>query len=167
MIAEWENDASDDAPGTVGTALYTASWVAPKADCHTQQYFHYMGHKGELRADQAHRGYTGSTDAAGYATLNPLYMKYTPNANGYFAGQNGYGYRSIEAFVDAAHAINTGAASVASLSAEGVLATIDHALFVTAMLEAGRLALDNGGRRVSISYGDVSHPRRPTGLALV
>lgn len=30
--------------------------------------------QGELRVDQAHRGYTTSTDAAGFATLNPLYM---------------------------------------------------------------------------------------------
>jgi hypothetical protein len=58
--------------------MYTASWIAPKADCHTQQYFHYMGQKGEIRADQAHRGYTMSTDEAGFAQLNPLYMKYTP-----------------------------------------------------------------------------------------
>ncbi|GHP03015.1 hypothetical protein PPROV_000177000 [Pycnococcus provasolii] len=166
VISEWENDASVDAPGAVGTALYTASWVAPKADCHTQQYFHYMGFKGEIRADQAHRGYTGSTDENGFAALNPLYMKYTPNANGYFAGQNGYGYRSIEVFVDAAHAINTGATTVANVCAEGVLATIDSALYVTALLEAGRLSLDNEGCRVAIAYDDGSHPRRPTALKL-
>jgi hypothetical protein len=34
-----------------------------------------MGHAGELHADQAHRGYSGATDAAGYAALNPLYMR--------------------------------------------------------------------------------------------
>ena len=38
LMVHWRN--SD---GSVGTALYTASWIAPKADCHTQQYFHYMG----------------------------------------------------------------------------------------------------------------------------
>ena len=125
-----------------------------------------MGFKGEIRADQAHRGYTGSTDENGFAALNPLYMKYTPNANGYFAGQNGYGYRSIEVFVDAAHAINTGATTVANVCAEGVLATIDSALYVTALLEAGRLSLDNEGCRVAIAYDDGSHPRRPTALKL-
>ena len=41
--------------GSAGTATYTSSWIAPKADCHTQQYFHYMGQKGEIRADQAGR----------------------------------------------------------------------------------------------------------------
>ena len=32
-------------------------------------------------------------------------MKYAPDADGYFAGQSGYGYRSIEDFVNAALAI--------------------------------------------------------------
>lgn len=31
--------------------------------------------QGELRADQSHRGFNGCTDAKGFATLNPLYMK--------------------------------------------------------------------------------------------
>lgn len=81
-IVKTEAASRDEFGGVVlypqGTALYTASWIAPKADCHTQQYFHYMGQKGEIRADQAHRGYTMSTDEAGFAQLNPLYMKYTP-----------------------------------------------------------------------------------------
>ena len=46
-----------------------------QGDCHTQQHFHYMGSSGELRVDQAHRGYSGSTDEAGFAALNPLYMR--------------------------------------------------------------------------------------------
>jgi hypothetical protein len=33
-----------------------------------------MGHDGEIRADQGHRGYTTSTDADGFSQLNPLYM---------------------------------------------------------------------------------------------
>ena len=72
LTAQWRNDN-----GSVGVATYVASWIAPKADCHTQQYFHYMGHRGEIRVDQGHRGYTMSTDDAGFTQLNPLYMKYT------------------------------------------------------------------------------------------
>ena len=58
-----------------GVAVYTASWVAPKGECHTRQHFHYVGRRGELHADQAHRGYSTATDAAGFASLNPLYMR--------------------------------------------------------------------------------------------
>eukprot|EP00271_Cylindrocystis_brebissonii_P003773 TRINITY_DN15026_c0_g1_i1.p1 TRINITY_DN15026_c0_g1~~TRINITY_DN15026_c0_g1_i1.p1 ORF type:complete len:406 (-),score=60.89 TRINITY_DN15026_c0_g1_i1:204-1421(-) len=101
LMVHWQN--SD---GTTGTSVHMASWIAPPTDCHTQQYFHYMGTKGELRVDQAHRGYSGATDEAGYASLNPLYMKYTPSATGHFAGQHGYGYRSIAEFVAAAEAVS-------------------------------------------------------------
>jgi D-galacturonate reductase len=54
-----------NASGSSGHAIFTSSWVAPTADCHTQQGFHYMGHAGEIRCDQAHRGYSMSSDAPG------------------------------------------------------------------------------------------------------
>lgn len=34
-----------------------------------------MGQKGEVHADQAHRGYNTAVDESGYAALNPLYMR--------------------------------------------------------------------------------------------
>jgi hypothetical protein len=46
-----------------------------QGECHTRQHFHYMGQKGEVHADQAHRGYNTATDETGYAALNPLYMR--------------------------------------------------------------------------------------------
>jgi D-galacturonate reductase len=149
LVAEWANR-----DGSRGIANYTASWIAPRADCHTQQYFHFMGHRGEIRADQAHRGYTMSTDADGFSQLNPLYMKYAPNPSGAFAGQNGYGYRSIEEFVNAAVEVNEGRCTAREISERDVLATIDTTARVTAMLEAGRVSLDNGSRGVSIVYPD-------------
>ena len=48
--------------------------------------------KGEVIVDQAHRGYNMADDSAGYRSVNPLFMKYTPT-NGKFSGQLGYGYR--------------------------------------------------------------------------
>ena len=71
LLTQWENRTD----GSLGTAVYTASWVTPRADAHTQQHFHYMGQSGELRVDQAHRGYTTATDSSGFASLNPLYMR--------------------------------------------------------------------------------------------
>ncbi|KAK3268274.1 hypothetical protein CYMTET_23213 [Cymbomonas tetramitiformis] len=171
LMTQWENKADK----SIGTALYTASWACPKADCHTQQYFHYMGHKGEVRADQCRRGFNWSTDDGGFAALNPLYMKYTPSGTGHFAGQLGYGYRSLEVFVEAAAAINAGKSSPEQCTAEGVLATIDSTLAVTAILEAGRMSLDAGGLPVDLEYdasGDVpvgmhvvdGTPAEPSGL---
>ena len=146
LTVDWENLAS----GNRATAIYTSSWIAPKADVHSQQRFFYMGHDGEVNVDQAHRGYTLATDAAGYASANPLFMKYTPDADGYFAGQSGYGYRSIADFVEAVISLREGRATVDSFADK--LATVQETTLVTAILEAGRRSLDAGGRIVSLQY---------------
>mmetsp|Transcript_56290 Transcript_56290/g.178206 ORF Transcript_56290/g.178206 Transcript_56290/m.178206 type:complete len:429 (+) Transcript_56290:283-1569(+) len=159
LMTSWE----DTTTGDVGTALYTASWASPKADSHTQQNFHYMGHKGEIRADQAKRGYTGATDADGYATMNPLYMKYVPDHSGHFAGQTGYGYVSLLKFVEAAEKVNGKEVTLEGVCAEGQLATVQTTLYQTAILEAGRLSLDNGNRGVLIEYNNSG---KPSGLTL-
>eukprot|EP01006_Ploeotia_vitrea_P014096 TRINITY_DN37486_c0_g1_i1.p1 TRINITY_DN37486_c0_g1~~TRINITY_DN37486_c0_g1_i1.p1 ORF type:complete len:425 (+),score=57.49 TRINITY_DN37486_c0_g1_i1:41-1315(+) len=151
IMTQWKNYED----GSLGTAVYTASWIAPKADCHTQQYFHYMGQEGEVRADQAHRGYNNSHDATGYATLNPLYMKYTPDAQGYFAGQQGYGYRSLEEFVSAVTKINSGERKASDYDQSQVAPVGTKAvMFGTAILEAGRRSLDNAGAPVFIEYNE-------------
>ncbi len=144
LTVDWENRG-----GARGTGVYTASWIAPQSDVHSQQRFFYMGAKGELTVDQAHRGYTVATDADGYRSANPLFMKYEPDAQGRFAGQSGYGYRSIEDFVEAANAIRTGEAKPADYRDR--LATVEDTVWVTAILEAGRNSLDAGGTVVELS----------------
>ena len=67
-----------------------------------------MGHNGEIRVDQAHRGYDIATDHAGFASVNPLFMRYTPNPQGEYAGQGTYGHRSIELWADACTDIKSG-----------------------------------------------------------
>jgi len=146
LAVTWENVDS----GNLGTALYTASWVAPPSDVHSQQRFFYMGRDGEVQVDQAHRGYSMATDQSGYRSANPLFMKYEPDADGYFAGQSGYGYRSIEDFVLAAASIRDGTAKASDF--RGRLATVEDTTWVTAMLEAGRRSLDAGGSVVRFNY---------------
>lgn len=146
LCVEWENVAD----GSRASALYTSSWIAPQSDVHSQQRFFYMGQQGEINIDQAHRGYSMAADGSGYTSPNPLFMKYTPDASGSFAGQNGYGYRSIEAFVDAASAIRSAQATPEDFN--GQLATIHETAPVTAILDAGRQSLDAGGQRFEIEY---------------
>ena len=143
---QWENVQS----GALASAFYTASWIAPKSDVHSQQRFYYLGQKGEVQIDQAHRGYSLATDAVGFSSPNPLFMKYTPDAQGYFSGQSGYGYRSIEAFVDAVAQVRAGEAVPEDF--RGGLATVDDTVLVTAILEAGRRSLDSGGLPHQIEY---------------
>jgi D-galacturonate reductase len=143
---QWENVAS----GSLASAFYTASWIAPKSDVHSQQRFYYLGQKGEVQIDQAHRGYSLATDGVGFSSPNPLFMKYTPDAQGYFSGQSGYGYRSIEAFVDAVEQIRSRLATPQDF--RGGLATVEDTVLVTAILEAGRRSLDSGGQPHQIEY---------------
>lgn len=145
LHATWENTSS----GNLGTAMYTASWIAPASDVHSQQRFFYMGQNGEVTIDQAHRGYSVATDDEGFRSANPLFMKYTPDADGYFAGQDGYGFRSFEDFVLAAQSVCAGTARASDF--RGKLATVDDTIWVTAILEAGRRSLDEN-RLVSLVY---------------
>ena len=146
LTVTWENMPSRNR----GTAIYTSSWIAPKSDVHSQQRFFYMGHDGELQVDQAHRGFTVATDSAGFASANPLFMQYEPDADGYFAGRQAYGYLSIKDFVKAAIDIREG--SSRPIDYRGKLATIDEVVWVTAILEAGRRSLDEGGRVCEFRY---------------
>lgn len=146
LTVQWQNLRS----GSLGCAVYTSSWVAPKSDVHSQQRFFYMGSSGEINVDQAHRGCTVSTDDTGFASVNPLFMKYTPT-NGEFSGQSAYGVRSFEHFVDACRAINAGAKQPHDYD-DGSLATVHTTLQGTAILEAGRLSLDSDGRPMDIIY---------------
>jgi len=145
LLVDWLNDS-----GSRGTAVYTSSWIAPKSDVHSQQRFFYMGHDGEATVDQAHRGYTLATDAEGYRSANPLFMKYAPDAQGRFTGQSGYGYRSFEDFIDAARAI--GAGEAAPKDYVGRLATVQETVWTTAVLDAGRRSLDSDGAPVDLEY---------------
>lgn len=146
LTVQWEN-VNDK---TLGAAIYTSSWVAPKSDVHSQQRFFYMGSKGEINVDQAHRGCTVSTDEAGFGSVNPLFMKYTPT-NGKFSGQGSYGVRSFENFIDACRAVNVGASKPEDFD-DGSIATVHTTMQGTAILEAGRRSLDADGQPMDIIY---------------
>lgn len=89
LLVRW---ARPSEPGKVATGVYTASWTAPqKAGVHSNQYFHYLAANGEIRVDQAKRGYDVADDAAGQLMwYNPFYMRYAPDEDGNFNGQTGY-----------------------------------------------------------------------------
>ncbi|TGZ76275.1 hypothetical protein EX30DRAFT_360455 [Ascodesmis nigricans] len=154
-----ESPSSDKSPPTprTATAVYTASWTAPQnSGVWSHQYFHYLASRGEIRIDQAKRGYESTTDATGIAWVNPFYMRYAPDEEtGGFAGQEGYGYKSIEKFVDVCGRVN-GGESVEGWEGRG-LPTLAETVVVTAILEAGRRSLDEGRtvgvRRVKGRWG--------------
>ncbi|MCJ1307309.1 hypothetical protein MMC25_000955 [Agyrium rufum] len=140
LLVNWEKI---EEPGKTATGVYTASWTAPlKAGVHSNQYFHYMAANGEIRIDQAKRGYDVAADSAGQIMwFNPFYMRYAPDEEGNFNGQTGYGYISFEKFVDAVTALKDGRATLDSLDKRG-LPTLKNTIATTAILEAGRRSLD-------------------------
>ena len=134
LTVQWENSS-----GALGTSIHTASWIAPPSDVHSQQRFFYMGHNGEINIDQAHRGYTQSTDNSGFKSSNPLFMKYTPR-DGRFAGQESYGYKSISTFIESSLTLQKDINKLQEYNK--ILPTITNTHNVTAILEAGRKSLD-------------------------
>lgn len=68
-------------------------------------------------------------------------MKYSPSESGHFDGQRGYGYISIEKFIDAARSVNAGLTKPEYYDQNG-LPTIANTVLTTAILHAGRISLD-------------------------
>ncbi|CCC13304.1 hypothetical protein SMACR_06595 [Sordaria macrospora] len=151
LLVHWQKE---DDPTKHATGVYTASWTAPqKAGVHSNQYFHYLAQGGEIRIDQAKRGYDVAEDSAGQLMwYNPFYMKYAPDEDGNFAGQSGYGYVSMEKFVDGCRAVNAGTLTPRDLDNKG-LPTLRNTIATTAILEAGRRSIDEN-REVRIERKD-------------
>lgn len=163
LLVEFEllDEKSKQPTGKRATGIFVASWTAPeKAGVHSEQGFHYVGTKGEVRVNQSRRGYTVVREAEGPAQgitdVNPFYMLYSPDLDGYFQGQSGYGYRSLELFTRACTAINAGQRTAKSY--EGVLPTIVDTVYTTAILHAGRVSLDEE-RSVEIRIGAGGQPK--------
>eukprot|EP01006_Ploeotia_vitrea_P030401 TRINITY_DN62839_c0_g1_i3.p1 TRINITY_DN62839_c0_g1~~TRINITY_DN62839_c0_g1_i3.p1 ORF type:complete len:346 (-),score=48.13 TRINITY_DN62839_c0_g1_i3:749-1786(-) len=155
LTVQWESLQN---PNNKGTSVHTASWAASaKAEVHSQQRFFFLGSKGEVNVDQAHRGYEFRSDEAGYKSMNPLFMKYSKSPDGYFDGQNGYGYISFDKFVDACLAI--GAGNTKPTDYNNMLATVDAASTITstAILEAGWRSTRNQSLPVEICYSEGGH----------
>jgi D-galacturonate reductase len=68
-------------------------------------------------------------------------MKYSPSESGHFDGQRGYGYISIEKFIDAARSVNASLSTPGDYDKHG-LPTIANTVLTTAILNAGRISLD-------------------------
>ncbi|XTI94005.1 D-galacturonic acid reductase-like protein [Cenococcum geophilum] len=151
LLVDW---VKKDDPNKRATGVYTASWTAPqKAGVHSNQYFHYMGSKGEIRVNQAKRGYDVTEDEAGLMWYNPFYMKYAPDEEGNFNGQTGYGYISFEKFVDAVNALNAGKVTLEELD-QRPLPTLKNTIATGAILEAGRRSLDETRPIEIVAEGD-------------
>lgn len=151
---------NDQGLPVTGCAVFTASWIAPESDVHTQQGFLFLGHGGQAAVDQGRRGYTVAS-GQGLKSVNPLYMKYSPGPDGHFDGHNGYGFRTFVAFVSASVQVQFGGKSLEDVAPS--LAMGRDTLATTAILEAGARSLKHNGKSCAITYED-SDWNTPIGL---
>ena len=109
---------------------------------------------------------TDSVDGKYYHEPSPDYFKYIDLGGGGLVPV-GYGYRSIDYIVrniSKAIAASEGATENQSLKkrqelikqfdADGVMATPANSAYNELVMEAGRLSITNGGKEVTITYGD-------------
>ncbi|KAL9656364.1 hypothetical protein ABK040_005130 [Willaertia magna] len=161
LMVQWEDLNNNERKGT---AIYVSSWVAPNSsEVHSQQRFFFQGSKGEIQIDQAHRGYDLTVCDKGLKSVNPLFMNYSTNNNNEFNGQNGYGYQSLNSFIECVfllenkletnmEKLKTFIPSVDYIEKENEIIGIET-LLTTSILEAGRLSLNKQKRKEDNNCG--------------
>jgi predicted dehydrogenase len=87
-----------------------------------------------------------------YSEPSPDYMQSVPDATG---GTRvvGYGYRSIEALLDAAAQLELGQTTLTQIDETGIIATPKNSYYNELVTEGARLSLANDGREVLLQYG--------------
>ena len=108
---------------------------------------------GFLNHTDSHRGLEYCYVDGGYSEPSPDYMQYVPNHLGSGERVVGYGYRSIEALVEAAQAVESDPIAIEHIEQQGIIATASNSSYNELVTEAARLSLENEGREVLIQYG--------------
>ena len=117
--------------------------------------------------DDQYRGlkhsYINKSDFSGdsyYNEPSPDYLKLLERG-GEGLTPVGYGYRSIEGLVNSVHRVEENGSELSSrqeaikkIDSEGIVATPANSSFNELVIEAGRMSILNGGRAVTITYGD-------------
>jgi D-galacturonate reductase len=97
--------------------------------------------------------YTQTPEGPGatqYAEPSPDYFQYV-DWSGPGLRPVGYGYRSIEALVEACERVTRDAAAIDEIDAQGLLATPGNCDYNERVIEAGRISLARGGELVPLS----------------
>ncbi|MCX6609948.1 MAG: Gfo/Idh/MocA family oxidoreductase [Acidobacteria bacterium] len=108
---------------------------------------------GFLNHTDSHRGLEYCYVDGGYSEPSPDYMQYVPNHLGPGERVVGYGYRSIEALVEAAQSVEADPKQLEVIETQGIVATASNSSYNELVTEAARLSLENEGREVLIQYG--------------
>ena len=158
----WENGAClnvqnamaypDDAPG--------GNWQGIKMYCKGDDIGAMIVHDDQFRGVQ--HSYIAKGNAPGdsiFAEPSPDYFKYI-DLGGRGLTPVGYGYRSVEYIVkticacrDTTSSLEQRQEFIHRVDDEGIMATPKNSAYNELVMEAGRLSILNGGRKVQITYG--------------
>jgi hypothetical protein len=89
------------------------------------------------------------TAPAAFAEPSPDYFQYV-ETGGPGLTPVGYGYRSIEAIVLAAIAVESGERTLAEIDRAGIIATPANSSYNEKVIEAARESIQNGGKEVRV-----------------
>jgi predicted dehydrogenase len=126
----------------------TISWIDPTTtSALSDQRIKIIGEKGRIELDQKDRGIELVTQGDGVLHPNPYFADYLPSTNGGLEFQ-GYGHRSIAAFVGDVIDLKRGARTLSQL--EALRPTLRRSLISTAVVEAVNRSLseDQGWRPI-------------------
>jgi len=127
----WGRAAADPRPFVTQLAI---SWIDPTiTSALSDQRIKIIGEHGRIEVDQKDRGIEVVTQGGGIQHANPYFADFLPDDNGRLAFQ-GYGYKSIAAFLRDLDSIARGARSYADF--ETLRPTLRQSLVSTAVVEA-------------------------------
>lgn len=117
-------------------------WIDPnRTSALSDQRIKIIGEDGRIECDQKDRGIQLVTEDAGVQHANPYFADFLPDMSGGLEFQ-GYGYRSIETFLQDVKAIGAGKRTFADF--EAIRPTLRSSLVSTAVLEAINQSLRQG-----------------------
>ena len=127
----WGREPDDARPFVTQLAI---SWIDPTiTSALSDQRIKIIGEKGRIEVDQKDRGIEVVTEAGGIQHANPYFSDFLPDDSGRLSFQ-GYGYKSIAAFLGDVEAIAGGARSYSDF--EALRPTLRRSLVSTAVVEA-------------------------------
>ncbi len=127
---------------------YNTNWIDP--ECTTamsDQKYMLIGTDGRINCNQKNRGLEEVTSKEGVKSVNPYFSDYLPDDHGNRTFQ-GYGHKSIEAFVKDVNNLLENKTTIAQL--EKIRPTFTSSLISTAVLEAVNKSLEKNAKWVKV-----------------
>lgn len=127
------------------------SWIDPEnTSAMSDQRVEVVGTLGRFHNDQKNRGVSMVTDSLPVDEINPYFSQSYPSVDGLSLEAAGYGPQSIVQFIQ--DAVDLAGGRCKQFDLMGLRPTFESSIPVTAVLEASRKSLQQGGEWVNAGY---------------